>query len=943
MINRNLISICLLLFLIPTYVHAQEFGGNPASIKWKQLNNTQTRVIFPAGMDSQANRINNINRLLANTTAWSIGGKQRKWNILLLNQTIIPNAYVRLAPVMSELYMTPSQDNFGQGSLRWDDNLIIHENRHMQQLSNFNNGLTKVFSFFLGQEGQLLANGITIPDYFFEGDAVWQETLVSAQGRGRMPAFYNGIKSLWLENKNYSWMKLRSGSYKDYTPNHYELGYLLVAYGYEKYGEDFWKKVTNDATSFKGLFYAFNKAIERHSGESYSQFRENAQLYFRERSIQSQQPIDTSIQYLTAIKKNDAVDYLFPVFAGGDSIIVTKRSYKKLNSFYLLTGGKEKRIRIKDLVTDDYFSYKNGRIVYAAYKPDARWGNRNYNVIQLLDINTGQQKQLTFQSKYFSPDISEDGSEVIAVITNANGTNYLHRLNANTGDVIKELPNPHNYFFTQTKYIDSHSAISAVRNTEGKMCLVKVDLETGETKRVTPFSFNVLGYPLVKGDTIYFSAMNKNSDKIFAVRMSDKKIYRITNNINGVYHPAVNEKGGILVSAFTSDGSRLARQNLSATGWEKATDEEFTNTPDLYTVTALRKKGAGILYTLTDTLGTSTDYKRSAHLFNFHSWRPEINDPEYSYHLYSDNVLSSFSNTLSYTFNRSDRSHTLGFFESYAGWFPVLTLGGEYHFNRIIDTAVGKSVQFNSAKLNAGFYIPLSFVGGKTSTNLTFGGGYNVEQLFYRGIGKNVFDNRAVKYANVFINFIHASQQARQHINPRWAQSLSLSYRDAFALISSHKFVANSSFYFPGIFTNHSFVVNASYQKRDTLGDFFSNNFSYSRGYEALSTRRMYKLGANYHFPLLYPDWGFGNIIFFQRIRANAFYDHTIARARVNGILTNIKNRSTGAEIYFDTKVWNALPVSFGFRYSRLLDTDLRNPGVKNFWEFIVPVGFIPD
>ena len=105
----------------------------------------------------------------------------------------------------------------------------------------------------------------------------------------------------------------------------------------------------------------------------------------------------------------------------------------------------------------------------------------------------------------------------------------------------------------------------------------------------------------------------------------------------------------------------------------------------------------------------------------------------------------------------------------------------------------------------------------------------------------------------------------------------------------------------------------------------------------------MYKLGANYHFPLLYPDWGFGNMIFFQRVRANAFYDHTIAHARVNGILTDIKNRSAGAEIYFDTKAWNALPVSFGFRFSHLLDRDLQNPGVKNLWEFIVPIGLIPE
>ena len=401
----------------------------------------------------------------------------------------------------------------------------------------------------------------------------------------------------------------------------------------------------------------------------------------------------------------------------------------------MLAHNTEKKIRIKDIVTDDYFSYRNGKVVYTAYKPDARWGNRNYNVIQLLDITTGQQKQLTFRSHYFSPDISEDGNEIIAVMTTTAGGNYLHRLNAN-GELIKELPNPHNYFFTQTKYINAHSAISAVRNAEGKMCLVKVDLENGETERITPFSFNVLGYPLVKGDTIYFSAMNKNSDKIFAVTMSDKKIYRVTDNINGVYHPAVNGKGRILFSAFTADGSRLA--DLTLPQWEKASDEEFTNTPDLYTITSLRKNGAGILYTLTDTINTTKNYKKSFRLFNFHSWRPEVNDPEYSYHLYSDNVLSTFSNSLSYTFNRSDNSHKFGFYESFAGWFPVLTLGGEYHLNRSVDTAVGKTVEFNSAKLNAGVYIPLSFVGGKTSTNLNFGGGYNIEQLFYRGIGKDV-------------------------------------------------------------------------------------------------------------------------------------------------------------------------------------------------------------
>jgi hypothetical protein len=89
------------------------------------------------------------------------------------------------------------------------------------------------------------------------------------------------MKSLWLDNKKYSWMKLRSGSLRDYTPDYYELGYQLVAYGYEKYGEDFWRQVTADAVRFKSVFYSFNKAIKRYSGESYPQFRENALQYLK--------------------------------------------------------------------------------------------------------------------------------------------------------------------------------------------------------------------------------------------------------------------------------------------------------------------------------------------------------------------------------------------------------------------------------------------------------------------------------------------------------------------------------------------------------------------------------------------------------------------------------------------------------------------------------------
>ena len=937
------ILIALGLFLLTGYLKAQNFGGNPAAIKWKQFDNATTRVIFPLGLDSQARRINAINQLLEKNTAYSIGGKQQKWAILLLNQTTISNGIARMAPILSEFYMTPNQDNFSSGSLRWDDNLIIHENRHIQQYSNFKSGLTKVFSFFLGQEGQLLANGMAIPDYFFEGDAVWQETLVSSQGRGRLPSFFNGTKALSIENKKYSWMKLRSGSYRDYTPDHYELGYQLVAYGYEKYGEEFWRKVTQDAVQFKGIFFSYEKAIEKYTGISYQQFRENAMKLFAEKAFPSSPNDPLADHYFTASKKHQVVDYLFPNYISDDTLLVTKKSNQLISGFYWIVKGEEKKIQSKKIVIDDYYSYKNGMVVYASYQSDLRWGNSNYSNIQLLNIYTNQERQISFKTKYFSPDINESGSEILAVTFNPNGTNYLHRINTNTGELIKEIPNTENYFYTQPKYIDSNTAISAVRNSAGEMSLVKVNLTNGANEIITPFSLNVIGYPFIKGDTVYFSAMNNNTDKIFAVSLLNKKIFQLTNNINGVYQPSINNKNELLFTAFSAEGSRLVKMALTSSNWNEINPKEFTQPASLYNISSLQAKGADLLKAAIPNSDTITTYKKSLHLFNFHSWRPELADPEYGYNLYSDNVLSSFSNTLKYTFNRSDRSHTLGFNEVFAGWFPLLQLGSSYSFNRNIDTAVGKTVNFNSAKINAGVYIPLNFVGGNSSTQINFGGGYNIEQLFYGENGKNVLNNLSVKYANFLISVSNFGRQAKQHINPHWGQTIAVTYRNAFKLINTNKLVANGSLYFPGLFTNHSFVLNGSYQSRDTSFNYFSNTFSYSRGYEALSTREMYKWGANYHFPIVYPDWGFSNLLFIQRIRANAFYDHTTARARLNRVLTKIKNRSVGAEIYFDSKAWNALPVSFGFRYTHLIDTDLINPGTSNRWEFIVPIGLIPN
>ena len=98
----------------------------------------------------------------------------------------------------------------------------------------------------------------------------------------------------------------------------------------------------------------------------------------------------------------------------------------------------------------------------------------------------------------------------------------------------------------------------------------------------------------------------------------------------------------------------------------------------------------------------------------------------------------------------------------------------------------------------------------------------------------------------------------------------------------------------------------------------------------------MYKVGVNYHLPLAYPDFGFANIIYFKRVRANLFFDYNRVQGTQNQQFYKYDLKSTGAELYFDTKWWNQQEITLGVRYSRLLDYSTLGQR-PNQWTLILP------
>src|SRR6185436_17429167 len=97
-------ALLLSYFLLFTFQVAfgQRFGGNPSSVKWKQINTDTLRVIYPEGLDSAAQRVANVTSTLQHNYTTGIGGKIKKVNIVLQKDVTVSNAFVQLGPYRSE-------------------------------------------------------------------------------------------------------------------------------------------------------------------------------------------------------------------------------------------------------------------------------------------------------------------------------------------------------------------------------------------------------------------------------------------------------------------------------------------------------------------------------------------------------------------------------------------------------------------------------------------------------------------------------------------------------------------------------------------------------------------------------------------------------------------------------------------------------------------------
>jgi len=873
-------TILLIIFLLsPVIINAQYYdtGQDPANLRWMQVSTGKYTVIYPEKYGKEgvefAKSLDKANSALASL----FPVMKFRLPVVIHSFTVESNGYVAWAPKRMEIFPTPEQNTI---PLDTKSQLTLHELAHVMQMEALNSGTSKILAYFLGQQltGALAS---LMPLWFMEGDAVFSESILSGSGRGRSPDFQKTLKAIAIEKEHfYNYDKMVCGSFRDYTPDHYQFGYQMVAWSLASTDINLWNRILAFTASEPFTINPVNISLKRNSGLTKKMLYDQT---FDVLKNQWQRDIAASgakpYVPLNPDKKKRFINYNSPVFAGRDSIIAVKTSLTDLPAFVLISPSlkTEKRIHVPGNIYPYFVSYGNGLIVWVETIVDPRWANREYSVIKLKNLKTGITRQLTRKSRYMAASLSPDGGIIAAVENTYDNRNSLVFLAASDGALQNSIPVPGNASIQQPRWSDDGKKITVIFLTDAGEGIMSYSPAENKWNTLVEAGRNDLQSAQARNDSLFFTSSLSGVENGFLLTPGGKLI-EITNSRFGANNLIVNGSE-IIFNDYTSAGNDICMATLPDKEKEAySSDKRSSFLADRFDIKP-QQEDTGKVY-------TPQPYRKWQHLFNIHSWMPfytDINaigsDPQTmrpGITLLSQNILSTLTATAGYEYSAEKRNmiHTN---ITWSGWYPVLQSQLDYGSEPVIWK---NSSDPSPASPMPGYHfvntlsLPLNFSTGSFSQFVYLAGSSDYQNKYIFISNSSGYDAGQIQFAGRFY-FYNYYKSAYRDIYPRWAQLIDFSY---ISWPFDNRFFGpdiylKTAFYFPGFFQNNSIKLRFEKEQQSFADYLTGNRIDFPRSYSNIISGKLDFMSVDYAAPLFYPDLSISSIFYLTRIRAGVFYD----------------------------------------------------------------------
>lgn len=937
-----MVVLCGLAVAEEAVAQYYSWGADPLSFRWKQMKTKEYRVVYPDTAQNVASRMMYYLDAVKDDIDYGYIHPQMSIPFVVHPSNSMSNGLVMWMPRRVEFLSTPSVHSY---SMPWTKQLIAHEYRHAVQYNNLNRKVFKALSYILGQQSSAISL-LVMPLWMMEGDAVMSETEMSTFGRGLQPSTtmaYRAYGNVSTRFKNID--KWFSGSYKDYIPSHYELGYLMSRHGYNRFGRIMANDVAELTTRRPYMIVSTSWVLKRLYGTTqpklfYDTFHT---LYNHWQPLAN---IEETTQPIPVAEPKSYTIYSHPQIESDTTLIMLKEDLDRPTSLVRidLKSGKEQRMTYTGMVSSRPALSHDGRLWWTEYHQSTLYAEKVTSQLWYMDLDKERprRKRKVRNALYPTPT---DSLNVAWVEYTPDGSYTV--VSNNIPDTKKRVTLRHGSEIHGMAWDDKSERLYVLITDDDGMHIAAV--EGDSTRRITRPAYTTLSDLRAKDGMLYFGSIASGRDEIHILDLATGREYRLSTSRYGSFQPTPLDKERVVATTYDSRGYMPVVQDMADTSRVL-----YAIHPPKIMLPKSKPWGVVNLDTVRFTATTYEEvkrqtppkrFRRALHAFNIHSWAPASYDPyaiteesSIAFNLgatiMSQNILSTMEGFLTWGWNPNEGSRYTGMLRYYGLGLNLWvrgTYGGSQKIYKIeaYDAENGELVYSPDVKLgkyysiSAGASLPLLLQRGYHTRQLTLSTSWSFSNGMVANVDKldiedyQVTNIRTIGYTegvhliNIGLSFQDYVRMSHRDFLPPWGVALSANYaQNPTNENFGHLVVGYAKLYTPGFAKHHSLSLAASYQT--SLGGFHSDLVKSDialkatrllpRGYSSyeISNNHYVATAINYQLPVWYPDGGWEGVIYFKRLRLNMGFDYASFRKSDFNIENNIgsitqKRRHIGA------------------------------------------------
>lgn len=913
--------VFLLLSVLSPHVSTAQYyswGPSPASVNWRKIETPAVKLIYPADFEDNARRtlwyLDTVRTRIG--FGYSYGAMPSP--VVLHTRNMSGNGMAMWAPKRIEMLAAPGASY----SEPWLKQLAIHEYRHNVQYNNLRRAgwPSRVLGWLLGEQIAFLpVSQFSI--HALEGDAVMAETELSAFGRGLQPSWTMHYRAMGdVGTKNHSGDYWFSGSFRDYVPDHYRLGYQMVRWSYDRFDKFIWDDVARYVSRNPQWIMPMSLGLKKYYGlNETGLFRSTfADLNAWWDSLPGVE--DSSERVATP--ETSYTTYRWPLWLNDTTLVAFKNDFDRYNRIVRVdtATGDEKILAYTGVVSSrPALSDGGGMLWWTEFSSSTLWDEKVNS--RLCSYDFAANRKTVHTAGRYNP-YSIDGGQIFYPTPMPDGSiayvsyDYSGRFSIVRGR--GRLDFPFDVELTGLAWDDATQRLCFIGLDDGGMFLGEVvSLEGGagnavvekRWRRLTPSRHITVSDLRAGGGKLYFGSIVSGKDEAHCYDLATGTEYRLTESKYGSFQPSPSPGGQtVAVTTYDRGGYHLALQDAAGAvqQQQRTLPIDLVNPPwkrwDLPTMDSM-------VYTHREaerskTLFRTKKYRKALGLFRPHSWLPvdfyppgALQETEITMGLgatvMSQNLLSDTEAWLACGWSGSGGSMLRGGV-SYGGLGPVLDVdfiwgGGPQviydHARAGIDLDVKRYLGV-STRLS----LPMILGSGRWYTTLS----PSVEYFYTNGVmllpdsdvttaslkrRTTATLMRGVERLSLAVSYGTQTRMTEKEFLPRWGFGM----RAGFVMNPTNRNFRNLWSVslvgrLPGIVRPHSTTLRLAWNEvagRDGAPFVYRMKEVFPRGAASdFSTRRWASGSVDYQFPVWYPEAGWPSIIYFKRVRLNLFADY---------------------------------------------------------------------